>query len=676
MRHPSVLSKWLALLCLLLGAFSAAGSPLDRPWAEQELESILQLHPQRWEHLLDQLDRDAPALAPFWRAVASGDDVSALDLLLHHFRSRPAPDPSWLPPFLAHPSTLQQATDILNDRFHLQGAVGVQPRREDGGLDWKDRGPFDDPEWAWFLNRHNWFEPLMLAYEQTGHTDYIEAISTHLTDWVVTHPYPARLTFSAPWRPLEVARRILNSWTHVFFALQEEPAFSAEARFLLLSSLPKHADSLAFHYSFWGGNHLLTETTALATIAAAWPEFADSKTWRQLAMERFSEQLLAQTYPDGAFKELTNHYQRVVLHGAVRFQAILQAYPPEESETLQKLFQRIDLMGLYFEAVMLPDGTGPMNNASDLEFNALHLDKLRIDRRFPTTALEGGGESPSLYFPWAGHAVMRDRWNDGNEWAFFDMGPYGSAHQHLDALHLDVWIHDIRFLADSGRFTYQPGQWSQYFKGPYAHNVILLDKSPTLPGPRTVNAPLPNDVEIESTFSRFTGKVAFPPEPLTGRSTSTHTRSVLHFPGSGWLVADVITTTGSRQVEAIWNFGPEVSPHMANQHLQLLGAADATGPHLYPSVREYRGETAPVRGWFSPQFGEIEPALQRHYTFFGRGQQVLLWAIPVNVEAETFRLISLHRQEATVEINGPEHTFTVQFDLRPNAFSAEVLPGN
>lgn len=623
-RRLGVLAAWGAGFSTLAAA----------PWSADELQPLVEQRMAVVQDLFDQLDLQSPELAAVRHAAEAGEMAAALAELFEYYSDRPEPDESWLPPFTAKAIAVERADSVLEDEFRLQGIAGRQPRLADGGLDWEATGPRDDPEWAWMLNRHAYFEYLLLAYRETGDTRYIKRLSADLVDWVTANPYPDRLTFSAAWRPLEVARRILNSWTHIFFALGDEPAFSAEARLLLLSSLPKHADALADHYSFWGGNHLLTETTALATIAVAWPEFAASRTWLATAIERFHEELMAQTYSDGAFKELTNHYQKVVWLGAERFIALLAATERDDSAVENDLRKRLMAMRRYFEGVVRPDGKGPLNNAADLEDNIWHLENAGVARRFPTTGLENGESSPVLYFPWAGHAVMRDRWGQTREWAFFDMGPYGSAHQHRDALHLSVWFDDALFLADSGRFTYQPGPWSNYFTGPRAHNVVLLDGTAPLPGPRTIEEPLPNRRSITGEFAWFSGRTAFAPSGRNGTGPSFHERTVIYLPGAGWLIADALRTTGAHSVETIWNFGPTVDSDYASAHLRLVAARDRRGPVVAVNEDYVIGQTAPVAGWYSEQFGQKQAALTRHSVFRTHGRSHFIWAIPIDARAE------------------------------------------
>lgn len=654
----------------LVGLVGCASGLAAIEWQAADLQVTSERHAPIIERLFGSIDLDRPELAEVRVAWENGDLALAGAELLNHYAGREQPAQSWLPPFTAAASAVERADDVLRDRFHIQGATGKQPRTPEGGLDWEARGPHDDPEWSWLLNRHAYFESLSLAYQQTGDTRYLERLSEDLVDWVATHPYPDRLTFSAAWRPLEVARRILDSWTNVFFGLQKEPAFSAEARLLLLSSLPQHADSLAHHYSFWGGNHLLTETTALATIAVAWPEFKASGNWLNLAIDRFHDELGAQVYPDGAFQELTNHYQKIVWLGAERFNAILDATELDDPAVDSELKKRLAAMRRYFEGVMRPDGRGPLNNAADLEHNAWQLEQLGVERTFPTTPLRGGRESPMLYFPWAGHAVMRDRWEGGREWAFFDMGPFGSAHQHRDALHLNVWFDDQLFLADSGRFTYQPGPWADYFKGPRAHNVILLDGAPPLPGPRTVESPLPNHTVISDDFAWFSGRAAFDPSAFSGSGPAMHERAVVYLPGTGWLIVDQVLATGTHKLETIWNFGPEVTKATAAAHLRLIAARDHRGPLRMAEDIYVRGETEPIAGWYSAQFGQKVPSFARHTLFYVSGRSVFVWAIPVDPETEVDAAEHPEAKRIAVRFGSESHGRTVDLRFTPEGIRA------
>ncbi|MDV7395917.1 heparinase II/III family protein, partial [Arthrospira platensis SPKY1] len=92
------------------------------------------------------------------------------------------------------------AEDALADTFTLQRVRGQQPRQEDGKINWSYRGPRDDKEWAWMLNRHGYFISLVHAWKHTGDTRYLVRLDNDLYDWLQQHTFPGRLTFSPAWR--------------------------------------------------------------------------------------------------------------------------------------------------------------------------------------------------------------------------------------------------------------------------------------------------------------------------------------------------------------------------------------------------------------------------------------------------------------------------------------------
>ena len=63
----------------------------------------------------------------------------------------------------------------------------------------------------------------------------------------------------------------------------------------------------------------------------------------------------------------------------------------------------------------------------------------------------------SFFYPWAGQLISRSGYDKLAHWAFFDVGPWGSGHQHQDKLHLSISAYGYDFLVDSGRFAYTKG---------------------------------------------------------------------------------------------------------------------------------------------------------------------------------------------------------------------------
>ncbi|AHF93608.1 heparinase [Opitutaceae bacterium TAV5] len=410
------------------------------------------------------------------------------------------------------------ADAALRDTFTLQGVTAVQPRRPDGGFDWDWRGPRNDPEWAWFFNRHLVFTDLLAAYQQTGDVRYRDRILVTLDDWIAQHPAPSGITFSAAWRPLEAARRVMESWIPIYAALRDDPAaFPPERRARFVASIRDHALHLRNHHAF-SGNHLITEMLALTRLGLTFSDLPDAAGWRSYALDRLARAYEDQVYPDGAHKELSSHYQRVV---ALNYQELLDLLRASgQEEAVREWEPRVHRLWDYFAAIMKPDGTNPLNNDSDTESVAALLRQYAPHIRIP---------EQTVRLPWAGQVIFRSRAAAAADaagvrgsgfgvqgsanaaaannakprtrnpkpaaatpppllYAFFDTGPRGTDHDHADFLHVSLSVGASDFLVDNGRYTYTPGAFRDYFAGPSGHNVLLLDGLGPDQGPRAVTA--------------------------------------------------------------------------------------------------------------------------------------------------------------------------------------------
>lgn len=510
-----------------------------------------------------------------------------------------------------------EAEAALHGEFTLQGVTAAQPRLPSGGYDWDWRGPRDDPEWAWFFNRHGWFPSLLEAYRETGDDRYSRAILDTLDDWIATHPAPGRITFSAAWRPLEAARRLTGSWLVVMPALADSPGFTAERRARYRACLAAHGDHLRNHHAF-GGNHLVTEMLALVQLALAEPALPGAEDWLRYGLDQLSRAYADQVYPDGAHKELSTHYQRVI---ALNYQQLLDLLRTHGQDTLAAdWIPRVERLWYYIAAVRQPDGTNPINNDSDREHYsqllASHASHV-MDRVLPA----------HTHFPWAGQTVFRA----GEHWAFFDAGPRGTDHDHADLLHFSLSLGHRHFLVDNGRYTYAPGPWRDYFAGPAGHNVLLLDGQGADAGPRAVAAPpSPARYHAAGPFTIAWGDAVF--ARASSRRDGDWRRIVIYAQDAGWVVVDRIIAFGHRELSTLWHWDPSVTAaedvggrlgmRAGDARLDVALASSTTGQWTFIRGAE---PPAPVQGWFSPAFNRREPALCTIHTQPLAGPLLNVW---------------------------------------------------
>lgn len=627
-NNPSVssIAKAFRCLCLCLAGLMMQASLFGNSGISVS-EDFIASHHARMDGLFAELSDAYPEIHTAKQLWQSREYAKACETLLDYYANRPALPNDVLfgwnykaNPYHNPVYAEELAPDVTTLRFTIQGVTATQRLRADGEIDWQWRGPKNDPEWAWLLNRHAFFYILAKDWERTKDDAYPTLVSRWLSDWVINNPAPKRLSFSSSWRALEAARRITDSWPQVFEQWRHTPAFSAEARLLMLSSIPDHARVLRDHGSFWGGNHLVTEKTALAKLALVWPEFQEASAWFAYAADKIGAEILAQTYPDGSYKELTNHYQKIVLLNAQVFLVLLEY--SGQLEKYDEVSDRITEMWRYFAGVALPAGYGPINNAADREHNMGLL--AAIDEETPLISgitreeiLEVYNEPPrTRLFPWAGQAVMRSRTGRDGLWAFFDVGPYGTAHQHDDRLHLSVAVRSTEVLTDGGRYTYQPGKWRDYFKGPRSHNIVLLDGAHSSQAPLAAkNAPLPVHQQYGAGWDYFSANAFFPHDVIGGRGRSEWRRSVLHLHDYGWLVIDDLLSYGAHEMETLWHFSPSTEAHLTPDGIRVDDAKGVTLLELTcasepaADLSLVRGQEDPiVAGWNAPQYNMRLPA--------------------------------------------------------------------
>jgi len=277
----------------------------------------------------------------------------------------------------------------------------------------------------------------------------------------------------------------------------------------------------------------------------------------------------------------------------------------------------------YQANTMRPDGYGVLNNDADLIYNRERIKRAadifkRKDWLYIATNGKEGTKpkgQPSVFFPYAGQLTMRSGYEPNAHWAFFDIGPWGTGHQHNDKLHVSVYAFGSDLLVDGGRFAYRGAmadKFRKYATGSHSHNVILIDGKGQADGPRLTDESLtdknfkrtPEYDHTWSSFDRFDG--------IDG--ICTHTRLVFNVRGKFWIIADRITTDCPRKVETLWHWHPEcvVSTKMANA---ISGGSNKGNLAIIPAgkvkwnITRVKGQEIPSpQGWYSREYNFAEPA--------------------------------------------------------------------
>jgi heparinase II/III-like protein len=655
--------RFILISCFLFIGVHAVGD-------DGSIESVCADFPDRVQYLFQAVDLDRPGLEAVKRAASDADWPRACEALLAYYRD--GDSAAWLrrATSAASDAVDDSAEPILDDTFTFYTLTDRVPRMETGGLDWHYRGPNDDREWAWALNRHFHMKTLVEAYFATGNARYARTFDAHLRDWVSANPYPGKKSSTGPWRGLEAHFRVRN-WAEGFYALQDEAALTPAARILLLSSIPEHAHYLR-NYHAPTSNWIAMEMYALATAAVCWPEFRDADEWLDYAVEQMNREVTAQVYPDGVQHELTSHYHTVTLANFQRFRDLMTH---TERELPSAFHKTLDGMWNYLAYAMRPDGYGPMNNDSDRDNNRARVQEkaAEMDRSDWTYIATNGAEGSrpagpaSVGFPWAGQLVMRSGYEADANWAFFDFGPLGSGHWHRDKLHLSVMAHGRDVLVDSGRYTYMDGPWRRYFTGSAAHNVVLVDGHGQRDYTRVGDASLDSHYDISDGYDFAWGAIDAGYVDVAGEAI--HTRAVYHRRGQYWLVLDRFETDRPREIQTLWHFHPSCTVVVEGSQAVSTDAdvgnvriIPASGPDWTVELVEGR-EPPDAQGWWSVKYNKKKPSPVAVYSTEVETETVFAWLLlpGSGKPPEAAAHLSSEGKRVNIHVSAPNLNETVSF---------------
>lgn len=599
--------------------------------------------------LLLSMDLDRKGLERVKAASDARNLSLALDELVAYFRGRTEPDPDLLA--RPDPGAVEPARTAMRREFEFYNEHGTLPGKD---LDWTYK-PGIDWEWTWALNRHGWWSALASAYLATRDEAFARELDILVRSWVGGHP--PTVEDASAWRTIEAGIRSSRAWPSILSAMKASPSISRDAWLYYLRSIHDHAEFLLAHPK--SGNWLLMETNGVLTWGLLFPEFKRAADWVRTAMGKFEQEIASQVHPDGAQEEYSTGYQFVCIHN---FASVLDKTDRIPCPKFSQAYRdRLIAMWEHVMYMLRPDGKLPMLNDADQRPVAPGLVEAgqKYGRRdFVFAGTNGREGSPpaqtSIRFPYVRRAFMRSGWDTGAMYGLLETAPFGYGHQHEDALTFEVFGHGQPLIGTMGRFTYAGVPRRRYLTGSRGHNVVLIDgqsqamrsllqghRRPA-PAPTSWVASEPTTdpwvtgPDLDVAFGRYSGpwsgglqgvvwdrRLAFQkPHAPSGR------------PGF-WVIRDDFAGKGGHDLEFLLHFFPGeitldaaegrvVSDYGADTGNVLVQCPDKEGLALDAA----KGQEDPPRGWFSPEYGKIEPAwevaLRRRITFPARHTMVLV----------------------------------------------------
>ncbi|SFT12623.1 Heparinase II/III-like protein [Zhouia amylolytica] len=630
--------KFITIAFFLICSFLHRQPAHAQHWKEiKTVEDLNTNYPELINHLFSRIDLTYDGLDVVDSVLRQNDTIEACKLLIQYYqhnRNGSKYRKSNIPPT---DISVAKADTILKNVFTIQNVKGKVPWGDDGHRDWHYKGPNNDREWAWLSNRHFQIDTVYHAYLKTGNSKYVSYIDEFLRDFIIkSQPYPEKWGTDAIWRGLEVSYRN-KYWTSIFYGTINNDLISDATKLLLLSSLPDHAH-YSRHFHAKKNNWLTMELSGLAVIAAHFPEFKGADEWLDYAIDKMGKSITEQVYPDGVQKELSSHYHYVTIDNFEQFKSTCEiagkALPEFYHETLQKMYN-------YLAQSIRPNGYGVLNNDSDLDYNFERLEKANQKYDIPnwkhlhkhTDKYISNPDEVSFIFPWAGQFISRNHYGIDAHWSFFDIGPWGTGHQHKDKLHLSVAAFGKDFLVDSGRFAYTGAvakKFRKYAQSSAGHNTLLIDGQGQAPGPKETENPLSAlHYKITDVYDYAWGSFdQF--DDLEG--TAEHQRTMLYVRDEFWIITDRVVSDQPRSIETLWHWHPE---HQIQVKDQIVSTNNSGGNLAIIPVNNQDfeisnisgAETPNIQGWYSSEYNKFRPNTTTIYKTTVRDAQPLVWIL-------------------------------------------------
>ena len=510
-----------------------------------------------------------------------------------------------------------------------------------------------DSKVVWELNRHQWIVRLAQAFVLTGDPQHADAAARAIDRWLDANPPGVGINWASS---LEVSMRLM-AWTWVLMLLRDVIAEPLAIR--MLASIHAHATHVQRYLSnyFSPNTHLTGEALGLFYAGVLFPEFRQAEAWRTAGAHTLIEQADKQISDDGFYFEQSTCYQRYTCEIYLQFLLLAArngtAIP---AGTREHVIRMVD----FLVAARRPDGSMPAIGDADggdlLPLVPRAADDFRGVFAVAAAAFEradfawaAGGltpevawlmgndgveaftriaarqpsTSPSRVFTSGGYAILRSDWERDAHQLIMDIGPLGAyGHGHADLLSIQCSVFGEPCLVDAGTFAYtaEP-EWREYFRSTAAHSTLRVDgqnqAQPNGPfnwrqRPRAILREWYSTPEFDLVDAEHNAFVAL-------KRPVIHRRRAIFVKPDFWVLVDDLLGFGTHSAELAFHFAPlpVALTHGATARADMpSGAALWIIPFGTADVEAAiaQGEVAPIRGWYSPDYGRKTAAPTLTYT--------------------------------------------------------------
>ncbi len=458
--------------------------------------------------------------------------------------------------------------------------IGGRRRRLDPPIDWR-QNPFHSYPWQKKLNELTWIEPLIYA-DLNGSRPALKRATRVVLDWIRQNPKADPQGFRTAWEGKRAGERL----GVIAFVGRR-----AACRGLLSTGeVRRIVDAVEVHAAFLlrdasrGGqvtNHALFRDEGLLVAARYYGFLPGASHWRRTAVHRF-EAGIAKLVDRGTGVDLeqTPGYEQKIVE---RVQAFLRPLN-RPARGLERLLRRMKRDVAWFT---MPDGD--IVPIADTPFYK------RSPRYARSRARRLMGLSPFLR---DGFAVARRH----HSYLATTAGYHRAAHKHADELSFDLFDAGRRVIVDSGRRDHTqvakrlpgPNSTAAFTRSSFAHSTLVVDG-------RSFNLnrhPYGSGLDAQGRGGGWFAVLGH--NPLLRTQGVRQRRLWLYRPGKALVVVDTLRARRRHTYSRFLQIAPKIHAAKAHGFVRLRARAGFRGAIWTSkgSVRLYRGDVKPLRGWY------------------------------------------------------------------------------
>ncbi len=528
--------------------------------------------------------------------------------------------------------------------------------------------PKGDLQWTTHLSRHYWLNPLAHAWRATKNPVYSQKIVDVLIDWIGKNPIGSKklswgkeplvntnspdlvregffFTYvDGPWTSLSAHAR-LDNWTYLLSMIHDSPQMTNRNLSVIFNSLANDHRISMINYPR-KMNQFIAIASSLVNYCWYFPFLKGASEAGIIGLERVRFFANSEIYPDGSMAECSPNYATGSLE---RVNKIVRGDQIKGGHLYKELDERICKALRYFVLSADPEGNSPRiakGKSSVLplvdRIGALCNDP-QVDYLCSNGAKGQCADFLSVSYDWAGHVIFRSDWRKNSTWLFFEPGPRGSGHSDVATLNIQLKSKGEWLLTDPGYYTYsnsgEEGEMADYLHSSAAHNIALVDKQNQLPfewgKDRTYNTEPGNYswsdngkiAKAEGVYNFGYGR--------EGNIKVTHKREIIyHREADKFIIEDTFRGDGVHQVELLWQLPPEAKLTLKEKALTIENGK-AAAQFIIAGNKPFRIESSkgsknPLSGWFSLNYGVLEPGNTVRVTAEGKLPIVFKTEIAIN----------------------------------------------